>query len=181
MHDTSTACCDLLIYWYTRTLDTIILYWYPRYIDALITVITCTLTETLHGYTNARTTAFHVYISLLHMHVIFLYPCYTCIYGVSILVIWSPVHISCIIVPCYRIHVIWLFPVTDMDIPDTGHESCWYVICGLPHLLFPFPVILFMLYCSRFPLYCSMLSTELRSSYHVTRIIYCIYSCYIVY
>ena len=35
--------------------------------------------------------------------------------------------------------------------------------------------------CSRFPLYGSMLSTELRSSYHVTRIMYCIYSCYLVY
>ena len=76
-------------------------------------------------------------------HVMFLYPCYTCIYGFFILVIWIAVHITCIIVPCYHIHVIWLLPIPDMDIPDTGHESCWYAICRHPHLLFPFPVILF--------------------------------------
>ena len=58
-------------------------------------------------------------------------------------------------VPYYRIPVIWLLPVIDMDIPVTGHVSCWYAICGTPHLLFSFPVILFPLYCSRFPLYCS--------------------------
>jgi len=74
----------------------------------------------------------------------------------------------------------WLFPVIDMDIPDTGHESCWYAICGFPHLLIPLywsryivPVILFPIYCSRFPLYCSTLSTELWSSYRVTRTMYC--------
>ena len=39
--------------------------------------------------------------------------------------------------------VVWWVPVTDMDIPVTGHESCWYAICGIPHLVFPFPVILF--------------------------------------
>ena len=72
---------------------------------------------------------------------------------------------------CYARYWI-LFPVADMDIPVTGLESCWYAICGLPHLLFPFPVILFMLYCSRFPLHCSTLSTELRSCNHVTRIMY---------
>ena len=38
----------------------------------------------------------------------------------------------------------------------------------VPEILFPFP------------LYCSMLSTELRSSYHVTRIMYCICSYYIL-
>ena len=123
----------------------------------------------------------HVYISLLHMHVMFPYPYYTRIYGFSILFIWILVHITCLIVPCYRIHILWLFPVTNMDMPVTGHESCWYAICGIPHLLFPFPVIVFPLYCSCFPLYCSILSTELRSCDHVTRIIYCNYSCYIVY
>ena len=43
------------------------------------------------------------------------------------------------------------------------------------------PVILILLSCSWFPLYCSMLSTELWSSYHVTRITYCNGTCYIVY
>ena len=64
----------------------------------------------------------------------------------------DPCAYTCIIVPCYPV---WLFHVTDMDTPVTGHESCWYAICGIPHrllycshyivpvLLFPFPVILF--------------------------------------
>jgi len=140
----------------------------------------------VHHFTEYR----HVILLWSSLHGFSAYYCYTCMYGFFILVIWIPVHImsygfpyiTCIIVPCYRIHVIWLFPVIDMDIPDTGHESCWYAICGIPHLLFPFPVILFpVIYCSRFPLYCTMLSTELRSSYHVTRILYCSCSCYIVY
>ena len=80
-------------------------------------------------------------ILLLHMHVWFLYSCH--MDSRSYYVIRIPIHITCIIVPCYRIHVIWLFLVTDMDIPDIGYESCWYAICGIPHLLFPFPVILF--------------------------------------
>ena len=70
------------------------------------------------------------YWLLLHMHV-----------GFSILVVWIPVHATCMIVPCYGIHVIWLFHVADMDILVTGLESCWYAICGIPHLVFP-------LYCS---------------------------------
>ena len=45
------------------------------------------------------------------------YHGHTCI----IVVIWLPVHITCIIVPCYCIHVTRLFPVIDTDIPDTGH------------------------------------------------------------
>ena len=72
------------------------------------------------------------------------YHCYTCMYGFSILVIWIPIHITCVIVPCYpRIPVIRLFPVIDIVIPVTGYMICWYAMCGIPHLLFPFPVILF--------------------------------------
>ena len=37
----------------------------------------------------------------------------------------------------------WLIPVTDLVIPGTGYMSCRYAMCGIPHLLFPFPVILF--------------------------------------
>jgi len=128
----------------------------------------------MHHFTDTRYRQY-CYICLPHE--------YTCLYCFYLLVIWLTMHITPIIVPCYRIHIIWLFPVIDMNIPDTGHESWWYAICGLPHLLFLFPVILFMLYCSRFSLYCSMLSTELWSSYHVTRIMYssCSYIVYLTY
>ena len=113
----------------------------------------------------------HVYISLLHVHVMFTYHCYTCMSCLPITVTRAchvyisllHVHVmltyhcytcmSCfhipvthaIHVPCCCIHVIWLFPVTDMDIPVTGHESCWYAICEISHLLFP----LYCSYCSR--------------------------------
>ena len=96
----------------------------------------------IHGHSTAWRTAFPIIVlsitQILDTHLRFTYHCYTCMYSCFTLVIWIPVHITCMIVPCYRIHVIWLFPVTDMDIPDTGHESCWYAICG----------ILFPLYCS---------------------------------
>jgi len=119
-----------------------------------------------HCYTDAR----HTVISCLY-YICSPHEC-ICMYCFYLLVI--TLHMTCMIVPCYHIHVILLFPVTDIIIPGTGHESCWYAICGIPHLLFPFPVILF-------PLYCSRLSTELMSCYHVTRIMYCICSCYLVY
>ena len=108
----------------------------------------------IHGYPTAWRTVFHIIILIvtwmLDTHLRFTYHWYTCMHGFSILIIWILVPITCIIVPYYRLHVIWLFPVLDMDLPVTGHERCWYAICGLPHLLFMFPVILFPLYCSRF-------------------------------
>ena len=134
----------------------------------------------------------HVYILLLYLHIMFTYHCYTCMLCLHITVTHACIvslfvsYGYSIIVPCSRIHDIWLLPVTDMDILVTGHESCWYAICGIPHLLlycsrYIVPIILFSLYCSRFPLYCSTLSTELRSRCHVIPIMYSNCSCYIVY
>ena len=118
---------------------------------------------------------------LVHSYIVFTYHCYTCMHGFSILVIWIPVPNTCIIVPCSRIHVIWLCPVTDMDflLLDMRAVAMRYVESHI--YCYIVPVILFMLYCSRYPLYCSTLSTELWSSYHVTRIMYCMCSCYSVY
>ena len=65
-----------------------------------------------------------------------------------------------------------------------GYSRYWtweLLICDMWNPTSIVPVILFPLYCSRFPLYCSMLSTELMSCYHVTRIMYCNCSCYLVY
>ena len=77
-------------------------------------------------------------ISLLHMHAWFLHsyhmdPCTYCMYDYSRL---SP-FILHVLLCRYHIHVIWLFPVTDMDIAVTGHESCWYAICGNPTSIVP--------------------------------------------
>ena len=119
-----------------------------RYTDARHTVISCShITATYAHRTSVHACVVSFFLS----------------YGSPCIYMYRCSILSHMIVSCY-----WYgFYVT-------GHESCWYAICGIPHLLLPFPVILF-------PLYCSMLSTELWSSYHVTRIMYSSYSCYFVY
>ena len=72
-----------------------------------------------------------------------LYYCYMAIPGFPLIE-----HCFCYMDYCYTsspscIPVTWLFPITDIDIPVTGYMSCWYTMCGIPHLLFPFLVILF--------------------------------------
>ena len=152
--------CTLLVgHGYTSSLDTVILYTgiiitrilsghrtlYDRihwllFFHVLSQKYYTVYAPLIHGYTNARTTACHILviivtwilgISLLHG-----------MYGLFILDIWILVPLACIIVPCYsRIPVLWLFPVIDIVIPVTGYMSCWYAMCGIPHLLFPvFPL-----------------------------------------
>ena len=115
--------CMFGIHWYAATL----VHWIPScYIDFIVTWMLDTLLS-------------HVHTSLLHMLTTRVYMYALCpsychmthrapyMYYCSLLSLYS----SYMIVSCY-----WYgFPVT-------GHESCWYAICGIPHLLFP-------LYCSR--------------------------------
>jgi len=117
----------------------------------LTTVITCT-SDTQICYTDyCYTYRFHWYTDIpihgvphiilllsslhgcsIHSYLMLTHHCYicsphecTCMYCFYLLVIWIPVHITCIIVPCYpRIPVICLFPVTDTVIPVTGYMSC---------------------------------------------------------
>jgi len=70
------------------------------------------------------------------------------IWFLYLLVIRITMIITCIIVPCSRIHDIWLLPVTDTGILVTGHASCWYAICGKPTSIVPVLGILFMISCS---------------------------------
>jgi len=96
--------------------------------------------------------------SLVYMHCLLLYSCHRdhrsyCMYS------------YCMYLPVFSVHeyfplLILIFPLLDMRAVDM-----WYVESHI--------------YCSRFPLYCSMLSTELRSSYQVNCIMYCICACYI--
>jgi len=124
---------------------------------------------------TARTTTFHISMIIIRIHVMLTYYSYTCLCCFYLLVIWITMLITCIIVPCSRIHDIWLFPVTDMDflILDMRAIDMRYVDFHIYCSRYIVPIILFPIYCSWFPLYCSMLSTELWSSYHVTRIMYC--------
>ena len=101
-------------------------------------------------------------ISLLHMHIWFLYSCHM-----------DLVLITCITIPCYWIHVICLFPLLILLIPllDTCSRY-WYrysrywtwelLICYMwtstsivPVSRYIVHVILFMWYCSSFRVYCS--------------------------
>jgi len=136
------------------------MYCYPRYMDSL--------------HITARTTAFHISVIIIHIYVMFTYHGYTCMSGFFLRVIWIPVHITCIIVPCCMLYdcfmlLIWIIPLLDMRAVDMRYVES-HIYCSR-----------FPLYCSHFPLYYSTLSTELRSCYHVTCIMYCTCSCYIVY
>ena len=80
------------------------------------------------------TPACHVYIALLHVHVMLTYHCYTCMsyfpvthaYMVSLYSCHMDHH-------AYYMYYYSMFPYScymidscynNMDIPDTGHESC---------------------------------------------------------
>jgi len=179
LHGRTDHCQDMHVHWDSTRID--------YCTDYLISCLHIPATHACISYLHITVT--HACISCLHStvtHACHAYLWHMLIWFLSILVVWITMPITCSIVPCSRIHVIRLFPVTDMDIPDTGHASGWYAICGNPTSIVPVSryivhVILFMLYCSWFPLYCSTLSTELRSNYHVTRIMYSSCSCYIVY
>jgi len=99
---------------------------------------------------------------------------------------------------CYMYYYSMLLDSCYTIVSYYGYGYSWYwtcerLICDMweSHISCSrFPVyyswylvhdILFMWYCSRFPLHGAMLSTELRSNYHVTRIMYSSCSCYIVY
>ena len=103
-----------------------------------------------HRYMDSR----HITVTHAFMVSLFLSYGFSCI--LHVLLFHVPVFM---LYDCFLL-LIWIFPLLDMRAVDTRYvESHSY--CSR-----------FPLYCSRFPLYCSMLSTELRSSYHVTRIMY---------
>jgi len=76
---------------------------------------------------------------------------------------------------CFML-LIWIYSILDMRAVDMR-----YVDFHIYWSRYIVPVILFPIYCSRFPLYCSMLSTELWSSYPVTSVMYSSCSYHIVY
>ena len=138
-----------------------------------------------HRYMDARHTS-QVHISLLHMHVWFLYSCHmdhrsSYMYYCSMLLYLCyiiDVHVLLFhvtVFDCFLL-LICIFPLLDMRAVDMRYVE-FHIYCSR----YIVPVTLFPLYGSRVSLYCSLLSTELWSSYHVTRIMYCTCSCYIVY
>ena len=170
LQDTGIACTGIIISWILSGHRTLYdrIHWL-LFFHLLSQTYYTIYSPLMHGYTNARTTACYIsviivtwilIISLLHMHVGCLYSCHmdprSCyMYYCSMLLYscymidsrywycWIPIHATCITVPCYCIHGIWLYPVTDMDFPilDLRAVDMLYVD--------------FHIYWSRFPLYCS--------------------------
>ena len=117
----------------------------------------------------------HAYILQLHMPVLFLSSCHMD-------------HHTYYMYYYFMFPYSWYMIVTCYWYGYSCYWTCELLICDMweAHIYcsrsrYIVHVILFMLYCSWFSLYCSTLSTKLRSSYHVTRIMYSSYSCYIVY
>jgi len=80
-----------------------------RYMDAWYTVTSCS------------------YIIVTHIY------WYTCIdWIMSVFLLYGPSFIVHVLLEqVYSdIPVTWLCPVMDIGIPVTGHECCWYVMCG---------------------------------------------------
>ena len=110
------------------------IYWYHRYMDSRYTIISCSPITVTHDTCIACS-----WLTVLCIH------WYTCIVCCYILVIEITVHIAWILIACIFMYSRYMniSRYTDIDILVTGHESCWYAICGIPHILFPFLVILF--------------------------------------
>ena len=97
----------------------------------LNTVIACTCTLVIR-ILYAPILLFYSYLLLhrftrMHAMIVFVFPLYWTLFMLYGLLLHE---YSCILVT-------WLFPVTDTDIPVTGHVSCWYAMCEISHLLFP--------------------------------------------
>jgi len=115
---------------------------------------------------------FMLHVLLLHVTVFILYDCFLLLilpYGSPFMLHVLLFHVTVFILYDYFLLLIWIVSLLDMRAVDMRYVES-HIYCSR-----------FPLYCSRFLLYCSMLSIELRSSYHVTHIMYCICSYYIVY
>ena len=148
-------------------------------------------------YMDSGTHGCHVYIALLHVHVMLTYHCYTCMSYFPVTHVYMVSLYSCHMDHhAYYMYYRSVFPYSWYMIVSCycywyGYSRYWtweLLRCDMWTSTSIVPVsryivhdILFMLYCSWFPLYCSTLSTELRSRYHVHRIMYSSCSCYIVY
>ena len=107
---------------------------------------------------NILLSSFSRHITVTHAYMVSLFLLYgsPCILHVLLF------HVTVFMLYDCFLSLIWIFPLLDMRAVDMWYVES-HIYCSR-----------FSLYCSRFLLYCFMLSTELRSSYHVTRIMYCI-------
>ena len=155
----------------------------------LTTGMTCTIIEILygvslhiyvplvHGYTHFILLFSSLHGCSVHSYVMFTYHCYTCMHGYYMLVMWITVHIAChthvflsygspcilhvllfhgtvfMLYDCFLL-LIWIFLLLDMRAVDMRYVES--------HI-----------YCSRFPLSCFVLSTELMLCYRVTCTLFC--------
>ena len=162
MLSTELRSCYHVTFGHVTTLDTV-----TRILCTLLFLIHVPL---VHGYTNSQNTVnsyiviivtwmlgtqlYHVYTSLLHMHILFLYSCHMDhrSYCISYCCMYIPVFL---LYDCFR-YWYWFFRYWIREL----------LICDVWN---PTSIV------SRFPLSCFMLSTELKFGYRVTCIMY--YSC----
>ena len=143
LHGHTNHCQDMNVHWDSIRID--------HYTDFTYHCYTCMhFISTYHGYTCmsllhvhvTATRACHVYISLLHMHVML--PCDSCLYGFSIFLSYgSPwlLHVLLFHAPVFMIYDCCLLLIRVFLLLDMRAVDMRYV--GSSHLLFPFSV-----YCS---------------------------------
>ena len=144
------------------------MYMLHRYYDTSHSLIwySCPTDIYMHHFTDTRytdITATYAHRTSVHACVISIFLSYGSPCILPVLLFHVPVFL---LYACFLL-LIWIFPLLDLRAVDMRYVE-FHIYCSryiVPVILFPFPVILF-------PLYCSILSTELRSSYHVTRIMY---------
>jgi len=137
-------------HWYTDRL----MHGQPHFIIVDISLYTCMLC--LH---ITVTCACHVYLSLLHVHVMLTYHCYTCMSCLHITVtpacyiFLSLFHLQSMFhVPVFMLYdcfllLIWIFPLLDMRAVDMryveSHIYCSRFLLYCFRDIIPVPVILF--------------------------------------
>ena len=152
-----TAKHRYFMHWYHHYTDTVVHWtWYyiihwpllvhvlviHRYVTRLIATHICSTGTRINPFTEYRISyyCYHRYMDARYtvmscLHITVTHACIVSIFlscgSLFILHVYSGFPVT------------WLIPVTAIGFPVTGYMSCWYAMCGILHLLFPFFVILF--------------------------------------
>ena len=150
---------DIVVHWtwYITLYTDHCYYMYSWYTDMFHGLLLHIYVPLVHGYTHSRNTAFyiiviivtwmlgtqlcHVYTSLFRMYILFLYSCHMdhCLYCMYIQVF--------LLHDCFPLLIFPLLDTWAADMRCVELSATWIQATGatsrIPHLLFPFPVILF--------------------------------------
>jgi len=117
------------------TLDTVIPYTCITATHILLhmtSIISCSWTL-IHGYIITLDTVTQILCTLLFHVLTSMWHIFSGIHAIDYFCIpipWPLLLLYGLLLHRYSyILVTWLFPVTDIDTPVTGHECCWYAMC----------------------------------------------------